>query len=370
MKMVKLFFVGDVCSNNSICFSEELTNEIKQYDIKCCNFEAPVIDEGMKPSKKAGPVKGQNKEVAKNLIEEGFNLISIANNHIMDYGKEGLKETFNSFESQNIIGAGFKKEDVYKPYIYEKDDLKIGFLSVAENGFGCFEENEEFGYAWMYEKDMNTYIKELKKSCSYVVINIHAGAENLKYPLPEIRELYKEFIDMGADIIIGHHPHVVQGYEKYKNGIIFYSLGNFYFPGFESEDGRKSYGVSIELNKKYMKYDIIPLIYENGIVKKNNNINDRNEIDELSEKIQTEDYVKIINQFSEKMYETTYKRYYVNSIGIKAYGFIEKIKTVIKLLIREDDNFLMYHNLNIETHLWLCKRALKNRIMEEKNDKI
>ncbi len=370
--MIKLFFVGDVFNNSTEqkqLLSDELKNELNNYHIKSCNFEAPVVKSNMKPIKKAGPVKGQSMQTAKILIEEGFNLINIANNHIMDYGEQGLAETLKAFENYPIIGAGFGREDTYKPYIYEFDNIKVGFISIAENGFGCFEDNEKYGYAWMYEQNMYDRIVKLKRECDYIILNIHAGAENFKYPLPEIRTLYKKFIDMGVDLIIGHHPHIIQGYEEYKGKKIFYSLGNFAFEGFINESGRKSYAVSVSIDiNSGISCDIIPLIYKDGIVNKNKNIDDKLEIEEISKELNTTKYLDMVNNFAENIYQNTYKNYYLNSLGIKNYTFLNKIKQIVRILKMKDNDILMYHNLNIETHLWLCKRALKNRILEEDND--
>lgn len=363
--MIKLFFVGDIIyekNQNNDLISEELYNIISGHDIKCCNLEAPIVDEAIINTEKAnkvGPSHYQKAADVEKIIEAGFNMFSIANNHIMDYGMKGLKNTINFLRGQIVIGAGINMEETYKSYVYTKDNIKVGFLSIAENGFGsCIDENKA-GYAWMNHKMIEIKIKELKKECNYVIINCHAGAELFKYPIPEIKDLYKRFIDIGADIVIGHHPHVIQGYECYKNKMIFYSLGNFAFSKTKKEECKKSYCVSIELEKEKYNWKVIPVMFENGQV----NLDEDNikEIKKLSQEINSSEYISRINNFCTQMYENTYKNYYLFSFNIDRRNLLNKLKSSIKLIfnLKKDNEMLLYHNLVIETHLWICRRALK-----------
>ena len=281
----------------------------------------------------------------------------------MDYGKDGLENTINFFKPLPVIGAGLSKEDAYRTYVYEKNNIRISFLSIAENGFGVCLEKNEIGYAWMLDENIEEIIKSEKAKSDYVVINCHAGAELFSYPLPEIRRLYKKFIDCGADFIIGHHPHVVQGYEEYKKGIIFYSLGNFIFDGNKPEQCRISYAVSLKLkNKEEYEYEIIPCLFNNEKVIKYTE-DYKKQINEYSQILKQEEYNDKVDKFCEEMYDNIYKEYYQNICGIYTKNLKGKIKSSIKILLGKNkfnDKFL-YHNIGIETHLWVCNRALKNR---------
>ena len=366
--MVKLFFCGDIVykkqtSQNVI--DKELSELIREHDIKCCNFEAPAVlpEQNFKRVSKIGPSHNQTKESVELIKNTGFNLISIANNHIMDYGKQGLESTINLFKPNPVIGAGVSKQEAYNTYIYEKENIRISFLSVAENGFGACLEKNDCGYAWMLDESVEKIIKAEKEKSDYVVVNCHAGAEMFSYPLPEIRKLYKKFIDCGADIIIGHHPHVIQGYEEYKKGIIFYSLGNFIFDGNKPEQCRTSYAVSIKIkNKKEYIYDIIPCLYNKEKVVKHTEAC-KELIYQYSQMLKKEEYNNLINEFCEKMYKNVYTEYYNSVSGIYKKSIKGKIKSSIEILLGKNkfnDKFL-YHNIGIETHLWICNRALKNR---------
>jgi poly-gamma-glutamate synthesis protein (capsule biosynthesis protein) len=116
----KLFFAGDCVLYGNVSsniFSEELFALFKEHDICCCNFEAPIESKNAKPILKVGTVLCQPKEVIERLKSSGFNLFAIANNHIMDYGIDGLRETISAFGNTPYIGAGFDSDSIYKPYI-------------------------------------------------------------------------------------------------------------------------------------------------------------------------------------------------------------------------------------------------------------
>lgn len=363
--MIKLFFVGDIIyhkESKEELLSQQLKKVINEHDIRCCNLEAPIADDNILKSEKIGPVHYQKTQDVKTIIESGFNMFSLANNHIMDYGKEGLKKTLEILNDEITIGAGMNEKEVYSTYTYIKDNLKVGFISVAENGFGACVEKSEYGYAWMNYVKVEKIIKELKKECNYIVMNVHAGAELFEYPLPEIRILYKKFIDLGADFIIGHHPHIIQGFEEYNNGVIFYSLGNFIFSTTNREECKKSYCVSIEIDEKGYKYQIIPVLFDKGQVKLEDYEKEITKINKLSkELIEDENYYNKIDEFCTKLYNNTYKNYYLSVFNIARDNLFNKIKSCIKLLfnVRKDNELLLYHNLAIETHRWICIRALK-----------
>ncbi len=371
--MIRLFFTGDIAyKKNRKLLSNELNHIVNSHDIKCCNLEAPIVEETMniEKAKKAGPSLCQGYKEVEELLDNGFNMFSLANNHIMDYGVKGLNNTIEFLKDQIVIGAGNKKQDAYEAKIIDRNNIKVGFLSLAENGFGSCIDKEESGYAWMNYIDIENNIKSLKEKCDYVIINCHAGAELFEYPLPEIRELYKKFIDWGANIIIGHHPHVMQAYESYKKGIIFYSLGNFAFSRATLPECKESYCVSIELDEKNYNWKIIPVIFEEGQVLLNKGAKEK--IEKLSEEINSHEYLERINKFCIEKYKNTYKNYYLSCFNINRSTMLNKLKSCIKMLfnMREDNEELLYHNIAIETHLWICRRALNLIIKEGKsNDK-
>lgn len=193
---------------------------------------------------KSGPKRSENwivyspPESITALKQINCDIVSLGNNHITDYGSEGLIETKEFLEDNAIktVGAGKNQKDASKVVILEKRGLKLGILAylsidypnstiATENSAGCasYEDLHEV------QKD----IERIKKNVDIVCVSLHWGHQYFSYPSPEQIEIAHRIIDFGCDIIIGHHPHVVQGVEEYKNGIIVYSLGNFFFPDFD-----------------------------------------------------------------------------------------------------------------------------------------
>lgn len=152
---------------------------------------------------------------------------SLANNHMMDFGADGLRETTVRLRERGIpfAGAGDNQEASRKAMVVEENGKKIGIISMAERQFGMAEDGVS-GIAGMGLWVVDA-IRQLRKSVDFVIVSCHAAVEMSPIPSPEIREFYKFLIDHGADLIHGHHAHVPQGWEEYKGGYIFYGLGNF-----------------------------------------------------------------------------------------------------------------------------------------------
>jgi poly-gamma-glutamate synthesis protein (capsule biosynthesis protein) len=154
----------------------------------------------------------------------------LANNHLMDYGNAGLEETMNCIKERgaSFSGAGFNKVEARKGMIIEEDGVRFGVISCCEHQFGEASSTlpgvATYG-PWIYQT-----IRELKKKCDYLIVSVHAGMEMAPIPTPYLRELYKSYVDAGADLIHGHHAHRVQGIENYKGAMICYGLGNFAVP--------------------------------------------------------------------------------------------------------------------------------------------
>lgn len=230
--MARVTIWGDFKANETdhLNLSGELQHLINQSDINVINFEAPVYSSG-KAINKSGPNISQSVEASQWLEERGFNVISLANNHVMDFGNAGLEATINSFHTACVIGAG-DWNTVYNIHVVEADGIKVGVLVGTHSEFGVLREKtngEEKGCAWCRHPEFDSLIFNAKKICDYLIVFNHGGLEYMDYPLPEWREVYKKWIDMGADAVVASHPHVPQGWEFYMNKPILYSLGNFCF---------------------------------------------------------------------------------------------------------------------------------------------
>jgi len=255
--MASLFICGDVLNynqaNGEIC-STELAKIVSSADYSVCNFEAPIGGYGS-PQPKSGPHHFSRPETIKGIKQQGFDLLLLANNHIMDYGKAALHETIDRAVKLQLdtIGAGPNSNEAYRPLIKKIGDIKVGMINACEAQFGVldyFEKENKAGYAWINHHFIDQNILKLKNLCDFVVVFSHAGLEHYPLPQKEWRARYKHFCDIGADIVVGSHPHIPQGYEKHKNSLIFYSLGNFYFDSknFVNKDN-SSFALLLELTK-------------------------------------------------------------------------------------------------------------------------
>jgi poly-gamma-glutamate synthesis protein (capsule biosynthesis protein) len=205
----------------------------KTDDISMVNLEAPVTLRGVQRKK---PFTFRMKpEFLEVLTTAGIDLVNIANNHIYDFSKQGLFDTIAYLDSLGLpyVGAGRTRDHAHRPFISTIKGRKIGFLGYYRGGEAPSATKRAAGVALRDLKLIRRDIRALKEkdSVDYVVVNFHWGTEKAKKPDASQRVFARKVIDYGADAIIGHHPHVLQGIELYKNKVIAYSLGNLVFGG-------------------------------------------------------------------------------------------------------------------------------------------
>lgn len=243
MNEIRLFFAGDFCSKPStspISVSDELKSLIQSSDLKVVNFEVTLKPENVNLPPQKRERFYQHDDVPDFLRSIGFNLFSIATNHTFDWGEEGFMKAKLAL-GDAAFGAG-TYEEAYKVKVVEVNGTKIGFLAVCFAAYtGVFDDvtkHEGLGCAYINDLKVNHVIMEAKQHVDYLFVLPHDGIEYIDIPLPETIARYRDFIDWGADAVIGTHPHCPQGWETYKEKTIFYSLGNFLFNSKECYDYR------------------------------------------------------------------------------------------------------------------------------------
>lgn len=366
MENIKLLFCGDFVlkSSSNLSLSPYLVDLFKESTIKVCNFEAPVDNNG-ESIKKSGPSLSQSKDSPTILENIGFNVIQLANNHIFDYKKEGYDESISQFKNSLLIGAG-KFEDAYSLKTINVENKIIGFMSLSQYEFGVLgidAKSEDYGVAWINHPIVNSKIIEAKKIVDYLFILPHAGVEEIDAPLPEWRNRYKEFIDLGADAVIASHPHVPQGWELYNNKPIFYSLGNFYFDAINSNNPywNKSLIVLINiLEDGRIDFKVENIKFENNKIVEDNSdeikLHNNTICDLLKDEYKYNEYINNIVLSLWKSYYIYFLRG-LHTVNYKS-GFKELMKSFYCIFFRKPDIPILINNLRCESHRWTILRAL------------
>lgn len=177
-------------------------------------------------------------DTVQTLVAGGFDALTLANNHIMDYGPVALADTITLLDKYGIkhAGAGMTLKAARSLAILEKNGLKVALL--AFNNSLPLEFNAGISRPGTAKGDRDYISKDVKEASAFadlVIVSFHWSAEHLKTPKNYQRSLGKLCIDSGADLVFGHHPHVIQGIERYKDGLIAYSLGNFVFASYSQK---------------------------------------------------------------------------------------------------------------------------------------
>ena len=282
----------------------------------------------------------------------------------MDYGVQALDATIRCLNEECIVGAGLWDE-AYKVKILEIKGKKIGFLAITQFEFGvlddiAFCENKK-GAAWMEHPCIDKLIVDSKQQCDYLIVLPHAGLEHFTLPLPELRTLYRHFVDMGADAVIGGHPHVPQPWETYKKKPIVYSLGNFCF---DRESKKTLWSIGLLANLTFDDYEvnlqIYPLHYDRNsrTVEIINDANINSILDESNKLFSNKSaYVEAVNNHCLSM-----KSYYNMLLEMSGYskfsikhclGYIKR-KLLGKVTTTDNSHFI--NCVRCETHRWVLSR--------------
>jgi poly-gamma-glutamate synthesis protein (capsule biosynthesis protein) len=262
--MFKLLFAGDFapCSRyESIVINKgcDVFGDLKEYiidaDFAFVNLETPLCYAD-KEIVKIGPSLRASPKCVEALSKAGFDVVGLANNHIYDFGEEGIKETLQACKSAGLYtcGADINIFKAQKPLVIEKKGFKVAFIAVAEHEFSI-ARFDRAGASPLDPIDVTVLIEKSRKMADLVFVTIHGGNEYFEYPRPGLQKICRFFIDQGADGIICHHPHVPGAYEFYKDKPIVYSLGNLLFDHLHPPKGwTEGYAVQFkyDTNKKIL----------------------------------------------------------------------------------------------------------------------
>lgn len=244
---IKIGFLGDTVFPIDINVSDEVVNILKSNDLNICNLEsAALFDNDFETNE---PYKIIRLFSNSDFLVKGLNLLNIkmvtlANNHFFDLGFSNAEKTLNLLKHNNIVHSGItalNRSDITNLCSINIGGKKVGVLSYGWSVIGCRRNSSHFAIYDLDEKMILEDILIARSKVDFLCVTMHWGYEFELYPQPGHRELAHKLIDVGVDIIIGHHSHMIQAIEEYKGKHIVYGLGNFHLPQIEYIGHKLSY---------------------------------------------------------------------------------------------------------------------------------
>jgi len=249
-KKIDILFLGDLMfdryirqvaqrKGNDFIF-QGISGMLSGHDLVVANLEGPITgNPSISLASKIGERNNYyftfDKSVADSLEKYNIKLVNLGNNHILNFGENGLDQTEQFLDAAKVNYFGDYRGSGKRIFIKEINGFSIGFVNYDQ-----FTANS-------IDNALND-ISEAKRKSDFVVVYAHWGTEYATSPEDKIKNLAHDFVDSGADLVIGSHPHVVQPSEDYRGKRIYYSLGNFIFDQYEEKNTKEGLGVEVEIN--------------------------------------------------------------------------------------------------------------------------
>jgi len=230
------------------------------------NVEGPLTNRGAPEQDKTYVFRSPPAAVGTALKAAGFNVVSLANNHTLDYGAEGLLQTIETLDSIGIqhAGAGADLAAARRPALLQINGQRIAVLSYSmtlpEN---FFASHNKAGTAFGHESHVRADVRAARDQADIVLVSFHWGQEGKTSLRDYQTRLGRSAIDAGASAVIGHHPHILQGIERYKDGVILYSLGNFTFGSYSMRSARSAVAQLHFRNARLQSVRLFPINVNN-----------------------------------------------------------------------------------------------------------
>ncbi len=342
-KSITAVFTGDIMTGGTL-FAQDRTAGWETFrsrtrscfepaDIVFGNLEAPLPSDGAPAKNKI--VLEQSADAVEQLKASGFNGFSLANNHIMDHGEKGLSVTLEKLKSAGLLcaGAGSNLAEARVPSVFAANGMTAHVLSYAgaatelSNKLTCAGEQNS-GLAPLDPSLIREDIgRSQRDGADAVIVVLHWGEELCHFPSADQVKLGRAVIDWGAALVVGHHSHILQGVERYRDGLIAYSLGNFLFGEFRMPDGRmerwqERHRLSAVLScrlepKKVSGFELVPLRIGEDLIPR------------VLEGQEKEDARQLIEAYSREFERPDYDRFWRSEVRR------EKLKTMLEKIKRK-----------------------------------
>ncbi len=337
-------------------------------DVVIVNLECPLTH-SEKNIKKAGPCLKARPETIKGLVEAGIDIFSLANNHIMDFGPEGLSETVKTIQGKQAtyIGAGENLASARQILTMTNKGYKFAIISTAEHEFSIAEENLP-GANPFDPFDTIEDIKQARAEVDYVIVLYHGGIEHYEYPSPNLQRICRKMVESGADCVICQHSHCIGSYEKYLDRHIVYGQGNLLFDHDEDEMWQTGLLLQITLENSCGGLEFIPIVKKGYAI-------------DLAE---GEDKERILKAFKKRNLSVTdglfvqkewlefvkRRKYYYLQTFLGFGNLVKRVDNrlgniISKSLYNRTINTRLYNYINCEAHLEVIKSALKEDYLKK-----
>lgn len=361
-----LFCSGDVTT----LFGEELISLWNFADFRIFNLEVPITDKEDRIPK-CGPNFMASVNTMKGIKALNPSLLTLANNHILDQGYQGLKATQKILKEYEIeyVGVGDHVTEASKPYIIDHDGLKIGIYACAEHEFSIATESTPGANPFDPLESLD-HIYDLKTRCDYVIVLYHGGKEEYRYPSPNLQKICRKMVQKGADLVICQHSHCIGCFEEYEEATIVYGQGNLLFDDTDSEYWKTSLLIKVVINEESHHIEYIPLVKSEAFVR----LAKREEADQIAQEFKERSLKLLQDGFL--------KQRYLKFASKNNYSYLLNFSGLGKWMSRLDHHLLkgkiikrMYPSkkllailnfIECEAHRELLMTGLKNEVTRVK----
>lgn len=369
---MKLIITGDLFVNRPYNASDLIDKKIielfEQSDYNIVNLEAPITNSESKILKSGPNLKAHKEGTLLVLKQLKINAVTLANNHLGDFGEQGVLDTLDFCKKNNIdvVGAGTNVKKAREPLYIDNNEGKIAIINFTENEWGAATEDAA-GFNPMDVIENSYQIREAKNKADYVIVIVHGGHEYYNLPSPRMQKQYRFYAEQGADIIIGHHTHCISGYEEHQGVPIYYSLGNFLFTKNSRYDDwytGKIMEIEITDGKLSHQYYSVEMNRDNFGLKPADQNSILNRVDSYSkiisdEKLLKSEWHKYIEQ-QRRMY-----LYYWSPLVMIKNKHIRRILSKLNIRLTSKNGMALYLNLmRCEAHRDLSKEIIGKQIIE------
>lgn len=245
---------------------KELKTILNTADYRIFNLEVPLTNFET-PISKCGPNLIAPISAINGIKQIPADLLTLANNHILDQGEQGLYSTIKVLEENNInyVGAGSNLNEAAQPYVLEKDEIRVGFYACAEHEFTIATKNSP-GANLFDPLESLDHVRDLANKCDYLIVLYHGGKEHYRYPSPYLQKVCRKIVEKGADLVVCQHSHCIGAFEKHNGSTIVYGQGNFLFDNSNSEYWQTSLLIKVTIDEEGSNIEYIPVVKKKNAV--------------------------------------------------------------------------------------------------------